>query len=757
MAINWDLWGSGLQNRFNDIENGQYDWSFITPEVVQGFNKYTAQRKLKMPKIVEKFEKALKEKDKYTDDELFEYAFNKELDKRKDAEKERVYRPDTMIGGTVKPATWEQNKNTSIGDWNTAWTKVPGKWAFNRNDGRKTDEEIEKELRREWGELTLPEVEIGSPDSGRIQRSMADGTYPEHVAGEIVTEEPKTEFKAVSEYGFEDVPDTDEYSLKTPIDENQWTRLGLDKEALREELFKERYGSDYDDHKAIYDQYGKLTPYQRMIKAGEAASYWDPEAGKIFINAGQRMHDENIKAWEQVRKTAESNRDYALKMFQVTDGHPGWLASAMKWQNEMTELDKSNPQLTGKDFTGLDEKKMQMYGTGSVQDDAVSAVWNEVLKGFVKGKNGKLRFMGEADLDNIKGFSELSPMDQDFVRKKARKTFSDFRKSSKEQEADALTRAKANEPLYKKWLENYNNVYNGSVIDFNAKTGTRKDGTTYNYYSPEQAAQAFVYLNERGVPLDQIFEAVPAFKDIRRTLFHDGKLDVSKVGQAALASAFSSLQAKGLWEENSGAIMNMARDLYAQDIENQKKYGEQMRRYIEGGKIDWRGTQFDPDMDFDPNSEIFKGAVKTKTDVGAAGADEATSTNPKFTINKKDVQPVKDVKVVDGTAGAVSTHLAKGDYEVLGDVEINGEKYKQLKVTGGSYITTVDVPTEEYEKGKISQVFVVKQDPRVKNKADAKKANNGGEATAAAAAAAPAAPAAPEAPVVQTDDGYVAD
>ena len=697
MAINWDIWNTGLQNRLNEIGNGQYDWSFITPEVVQGFKKYQAQKKLRIPKTVDEIEKLKKELKDQTGEIWKERRskenYDKDLMKRRqenlkkiqsapeDKEVDEVLKADLMT-----PATELNNNPLEI-------SHAPVGGFIHYDDPFKPVRDAQF-----------------APVGGDFRLGDKPRETPEYKGTDFGVDKFSEGLKFDNEK-YESSPDLrDRYDELTPEQKAAW--IGSDeptKEELGEiekELLKERLGDRYDESMSIYDAYSKYNPYQRMIEAGKEASYWDPEAGKIFVDAGQRMYDENIKAWEQTRKTAESNRDYALKMYEATGGHPGWLATATKWQNEMVNLDKSNPRINGQYFTGLSEADAKNYGNAPTMDDNVSKIWERVLNGYVQDENGKLRFMEEEDLEGLEGFSDLNDLDKDFIRRKFRTTMEGFRKEATDRDQKALTTAKTNEPLYKRWSDNQRDIYNGSVIDFN-----KNANGGYNY---DQAANAFIYLAEKGVPLDQILEAVPANKELRKMIFHDGKLDLGMLTHSALASAFSSLAAKGLWEENSNAIMNMAKNMYNRDLELNNVYSKQMRDYLTAKRINWRGTQFDSDMQFDPKSVTSASGAKTSggnaADNGGAAGDGGASTKKK--IKKGDVQIAKGVNAVSSTPGAVADKLSNGKYTEIGENTVNGEKYKVVEITGGSYITTVEIPIDEYGKDSINQAFVVSQVPK---------------------------------------------
>ena len=299
--INWDLWnqaGQKLQNEAREL----YDFSWVTPEVVKGFTRYQALSPEQDVKRANKYKEIL---EKINDEDL-NTIFGNELDEDEESKK-------------------------SLAEWK-AWQK-------DKNPSK--------------------EVEIGSPDSGRIQRSMADGSYPEHIAGNIPTE-AVGDFKEVSDYGVEETPYKSTY----------------DRDALIEKYMRNSLGSDYDDYKRAYDIYGKLNPYEQMIEAGKRSSYWDPEIGKIYTDAGEKIRNDRIAAWKEALEGETMLQNRAMDMYKETK-YSRYRKEAEKRLDKITDLLNNNPRKTGKWFEGYDTDPQTNPETASAYDKIEKKLINE--------------------------------------------------------------------------------------------------------------------------------------------------------------------------------------------------------------------------------------------------------------------------------------------------------------------------------------------------------------------------------------------
>lgn len=656
MAINWNLFPQAFNRQQEEIGQ-QYDFSYVTPELVKGFTRYQALRPEQDVKRANKYKEIL---ENITDEDL-NTIFGDELD-------EEV----TKAVDWDSPDEDEESKK-SLAEWK-AWQK-------DKNPSK--------------------EVEIGSPDSGRVQRSMADGSYPEHITGNIPTE-AVGDFKEVSDYGVEETPYKSTY----------------DRDALIEKYMRNTLGSDYDSFKRSYDIYGKMNPRRQMLEAAKRSSYWDPEIGKIYSNYADKMYEENLKAWEQARKTASENRDYALKMYQATDGMPSYLAEAEYWQKELSNLDKQSPNLTGGWFNGLTDKQVERYGTKLSPSKLSNELWSTIRTGRVaqtdeKGnplyysdKTQAMRQMTEDDLKNNETFKALPPEEQAYW-------IQQFREKNEKLEQRDLNRTNAvnmhaeklapvdfkewtklNEGLNKGRLVNFDKEGTAKVAKKDANGKTMKDAKgntiyeTVPAYTENQAIDAMVYLETKGINVDKLFEKNPEFRKLRAEFWGDGeKVSLGNLGKVGLMNFVTALKRDNVLEANIGKIMGLAEREYKKDVRLEKEYGDKIRAKLTNRGIDYSGTQFDPRETETPRTlEEWARMSETTQEKG-----EAEPTNP-----------VIDVESFDWSGAPYQTESLKKELKKA----LNGEESKFKKQADGTYVWVggTRIQTFNPSTGKITQV-----------------------------------------------------
>lgn len=122
---------------------------------------------------------------------------------------------------------------------------------------------------------------------------------------------------------------------------------------LEAEIMRERLGGDYDSLKRSYDKYGKLNPYQQLIEAGKQSSYWDPEIGKIYTDAGEKLRNDQIQAWKEALEGETMLQRQAMDMFKQT-GLSRYRREAEKRLDTISKILEQNPRNEGKWFEGYD-------------------------------------------------------------------------------------------------------------------------------------------------------------------------------------------------------------------------------------------------------------------------------------------------------------------------------------------------------------------------------------------------------------------
>lgn len=625
MAINWNLFPQAFNRQQEEIGN-QYDFSFVTPEVVKGFTRYQALRPEEDVKKANKYKEILEN----INDEDLNTIFGNELDEE-----------------VAKAVDWDS-----------------------------PDEEDSDEKWKNWTNENLER-----------RRKEVQGTPVYQTSGEKRPDFPEIETRPI-------------------VDEYEST---YDRDALVEKYMRNTLGSDYDSYKRAYGIYGNLNPRRQMLEAAKRSSYWDPEIGKIYSNYADKMYEENLKAWEQARKTASENRDYALKMYQATDGMPSYLAEAEYWQKEIKELDKKSPNLTGGWFEGLTEEQAQKYGTRQEPSKSSNELWSTIRTGRVaqtdeKGnplyysdKTQAMRQMTENDLKNSESFKALPPEEQAYWLQQ-------FRKNSENLEQQDLNRTNAvnmqAEKLapvdFEEWQNINKSLNKGRLVNFE-KEGTakvaKKDAKgnkiyeTVPAYTENQAIDAMVYLETKGINVDKLFEKNPEFRQLRKEYWGEGeKVSLGNLGKVGLMNFVTALKRDNILEANINKIMNLAEREYEKDVRLEKDYGDKIRAKLKNKGINYSGTQFDPRESETPRTMEYWNGTTTNF----------TSGSPK--TEDKEV----DVESFDWSGAPYQTATLKKELKKA----LNGEESKFKKLENGTYqwVGGAKIQTFDPSTGKITQV-----------------------------------------------------
>ena len=634
MAINWNLFPQAFNRQQEEIGQ-QYDFSFVTPEVVKGFNRYQALRPEEDVKKANKYKEILEN----INDEDLNTIFGNELD-------EEV---------------------TKAVDWDSP------------------DEEDSDEKWKNWTNENLER-----------RRKEVQETPVYQTSGEKRPDFPEIETR----------PIVDEY------------KSTYDRDALVEKYMRNTLGSDYDSYKRAYGIYGNLNPRRQMLEAAKRSSYWDPEIGKIYSNYADKMYEENLKAWEQARKTASENRDYALKMYQATDGMPSYLAEAEYWQKELSNLDKQSPNLTGGWFTGLTDKQVERYGTKVSPSKLSNELWSTIRTGRVaqtdeKGnplyysdKTQAMRQMTEDDLKNSEAFKALPPEEQAYW-------IQQFREKNEKLEQRDLNRTNAvnmhaeklapvdfkewtklNEGLNKGRLVNFDKEGTAKVAKKDANGETMKDAKgntiyeTVPAYTENQAIDAMVYLETKGINVDKLFEKNPEFRKLRKEFWGEGeKVSLGNLSKVGLMNFVTALKRDNVLEANIGKIMGLAEREYKKDVRLEKEYGDKIRAKLTNRGIDYSGTQFDT-----------REAETPRTLEEWAKMSETTQEEGEAEPTKK----VVDVESFDWSGAPYQTATLKKELEKA----LKGEESKFKKLENGTYqwVGGTRIQTFDPSTGKITQV-----------------------------------------------------
>lgn len=480
--------------------------------------------------------------------------------------------------------------------------------------------------------------------------------------------------------------------------DTKWANVSqADKEALKEELLKERLGKKYNTMKRSYDIYGKLNPYQRMIEAGKRSSYWDPEIGKIFTDSADKMHNESVKAWEQTRRTAEGRRDYALNKAKMMDGNPSYLAEADYWQNQLTELDTKSPNLTGAYFEGLTPEQLERYSTNREPSNNEQNLWALVRNGKIDryDPNGNLLYyedgtvarktLSEEDLRNDPTFKSMSPETQAYwlmqlrAQNEKREQQQTARDEAVMRKASAIDKAK-----YDEWNKIRESLAKADRLNFTPEKGYDNDGSPI--YSENQAIDAIVYLDSKGISVEKMFEKNPEFRRLRSQIYNDnGKLKLGLAKNVALMTLFTQLKRENVLEANKGRIMNLAKREYDADMKQERTFGDALRDGLDNAGYDYSNTVFDKRRFEKPRPRVASAEAETTTQVAEPAAQ------------------VVDVESLDWTGAPYQTASLKKELKNA----LNGKESKFKKQGDGTYLWVGGTRIQTYDPatGKVTQVM----------------------------------------------------
>lgn len=635
MAINWNLFPQAFNRQQEEIGQ-QYDFSYVTPEVVKGFNRYQALRPEQDVKKANKWKEILEN----IKDEDLNTIFGNELDEE-----------------VAKAVDWDS-----------------------------PDEEDSDEKWKDWKKTAAEQ---------RNRKAMFNPSVPDN--------------------GYPLLPESEEAGVVLGQPQETPYESTYDRDALIEKYMRNTLGSDYDDYKRAYDIYGNLNPRRQMLEAAKRSSYWDPEIGKIYSSYADKMYEENLKAWEQARKTASENRDYALKMYQATDGMPSYLAEAEYWQKELGNLDKQSPNLTGGWFTGLTDKQVERYGTRLSPSKPSNELWSTIRAGriaqtdekgnplYYSDKSPAMRQMTEDDLKNNETFKALPPEEQAYWLQQ-------FREKNEKLEQRDLNRTNAvnmhAEKLapvdFKEWTKLNEGLNKGRLVNFD-KEGTAKvakkdakGNTIYETvpaYTENQAIDAMVYLETKGINVDKLFEKNPEFRKLRKEFWGEGeKVSLGNLSKVGLMNFVTALKRDNVLEANIGKIMGLAEREYKKDVRLEKEYGDKIRAKLKNRGIDYSGTQFDTREAETPRTMEEWARTSETSQV------ESEPTNPVA----EPANQVVDVESFDWSGAPYQTATLKKELEKA----LKGEESKFKKLGNGTYqwVGGAKIQTFDPSTGKITQV-----------------------------------------------------
>lgn len=324
MAIQWNLW-SNLPERIQQTRGNEFDFSSISPAAVEAYSNYQAmkpkkrlelaqryeeaQKSLTEDKLKERYQQNLKNRQKFVPDNEGELPEElKTIEKLNAAGLDLSGAgslPNFGTRGPINPqmyGTVPQPKFGTGKDFDYKKTDL--------TDQANTEDRIGYQEKSMWPEdRELPRVAVGSPESPKTNIP-----YPEYKFGS---------------------PD-----LRTlPFEELSKE----DKDALKLEMLKESLGKEYDDALSAFNEYGGLNEYQRMRRAGEQASIWNPQIGKILLDASDRVKEDRVQGWKEAVELTSQRYKQAIELFEKT-GIWSYKRDAENYMARLGELMDNNPR-----------------------------------------------------------------------------------------------------------------------------------------------------------------------------------------------------------------------------------------------------------------------------------------------------------------------------------------------------------------------------------------------------------------------------
>ena len=435
---------------------------------------------------------------------------------------------------------------------------------------------------------------------------------------------------------------------------------------LETEILKERLGDNYDSYMKSYGIYGGLNPYEQMIQAGKRSSYWDPEIGKIYTDAGEKIRQNNLDIW----RAAQENKLNLLKLAQQrlnSDwARPSDLTTIRTLESELAELAKNDPRnggyLTVKDGSNktLDDYKKQ---NANLSDNQGNTVNEDVF--FAKLQRGDV-YKSLDDLRADPFYKTSSPEIKTLLEREWTKNRNAFMKSYNERNTIAVDAA-SKTPYGDELKETEKLLRELKNIDFDA-TGDGKDGY--------KALQILKVLDNAGYKVSQVLNTDPTFQNLRATIkgaknksWDELIKSAPEIGSQVLESfaktVFPMLRDQNIWEDNSGAITNFGK-LLRDDVE--RRYNE-ARKGARSMITGWEGTSLDPDYDNWYKTGTGWESGRAKTDKKEEGADDkkdgAAETGADDKKDEKKEEHSFAGQVIGGSVDIPSKDNIFGDAEVV--------------------------------------------------------------------------------------------
>lgn len=364
MAIQWNLW-SNLPERIQQTRGNEFDFSSISPAAVEAYSNYQAMRPKRRLELLKKYEEAKKN---ITEDDLKKQwltgkqkeAYDADLMKRRQENLKNIQSMPEPVGATTL-APVVQPEPSKLTD------KV---------------KDAEKDLGKALTEIKTLGGSGYSPESKGL--GVLTDPYKEKYEGPDFGLDTFRNNLTFDEKAYESTPDLrDHWDELTDEQKGKYFTGEPTKEELanlRMDRLREALGKEYDDALSAFNEYGGLNEYQRMRRAGEQASIWNPQIGKILLDASDRVKEDRIQGWKEAVELTSQRYKQAMELFEKT-GIWSYKRDAENYMARLGELMDNNPRRADAKDWWYEGEPEETKATP--ETDALKALENKISSGEI--------------------------------------------------------------------------------------------------------------------------------------------------------------------------------------------------------------------------------------------------------------------------------------------------------------------------------------------------------------------------------------
>lgn len=370
MAIQWNLW-SNLPERIQQTRGNEFDFSSISPAVVEAYSNYQAMRPKRRLDLLRKYEEANKN---IKEDDVNKLWLDRKQKEAYDADLMRR-RQRNLKNIQSAPEPYEGNEGLGV-------------------------------LPNPYGEKELGVIDFGKKEEGTdkvsafgklFDKTVSDiknpgATYTDTEIPYAIKEPEAPEF-GLDMYkkglGFDTASYENTEGLSDRWDDMspeqkriyfEGTPTKEEAESVRLEMLKNALGKEYEDARSAFNEYGGMNEYQRMRRAGEQASIWNPQIGKILLDASDRVKEDRIQGWKEAVELTSQRYKQAMELFEKT-GIWSYKRDAENYMARLGELMDNNPRRADAKDWWYEGEPEETKATP--ETDALKALENKIGSGEI--------------------------------------------------------------------------------------------------------------------------------------------------------------------------------------------------------------------------------------------------------------------------------------------------------------------------------------------------------------------------------------